>query len=245
MVSGVVLSAISGDPSFGTFLIPGIIPIVGGIYALRRRRWGLALTGSILTLLSSVLLGIYGIIIVIGSIDNPSVNQINIISLLIFLIADAVISGILGILAIIFISLGKREFDWAREFDKAIELNPDNADAYFNRGDAYGEIGEYEKAIADYSKAIELKPSDASAYFNRGDAYGEIGEYGKAIVDYSKAIELNPGDADTYYNRGLAYQEKGEVPKAVSDIEKCIGLSTDRELTKAAQQTLRKIKISP
>jgi drug/metabolite transporter (DMT)-like permease len=111
MVSGVVLSAISGDPSFGTFLIPGIIPIVGGIYALRRRKWGLALTGSILTLLSSVLLGIYGIIIVIGSIDNPSVNQINIISLLIFLIADVAISGILGILAIIFVSLGKREFE--------------------------------------------------------------------------------------------------------------------------------------
>jgi tetratricopeptide (TPR) repeat protein len=90
-----------------------------------------------------------------------------------------------------------------------------------------------------------LNPSDALAYFNRGYAYGEIGDYEKAIVDYSKAIELNPSDALAYYNRGLDYHNKGEVPKAVSDLEKCIGLSTDRDLTKAAQQALHKIENSP
>ncbi|MGB6873762.1 MAG: tetratricopeptide repeat protein [Dehalococcoidia bacterium] len=152
--------------------------------------------------------------------------------------------GILGILPIIFIIRGKREFE-AHEFNKAIELNPDNADAYYKRGDAYSEIGDYDKAIADYNEAIELNPSDALAYFNRGYAYGEIGDYEKAIVDYSKAIELNPSDALAYYNRGLDYHNKGEVLKAVSDLEKCIGLSTDRELTKAARQALHKIENSP
>jgi len=240
VVSGVVLSAISGAPSFGTFLIPGIMPIVGGVYALRRRRWGLALAGSIFTLLCCVTLGI---IFFLGAVaDNKDITQSAVTALAIGII---VIVAIFGILPIIFVSLGKREFDWAREFDKAIELNPDNADAYFNRGDAYDEIGEYEKAIADYSKAIELKPGDALAYFNRGNAYGEIREYGKAIADYSRVIELNPGDADTYYNRGLACQEKGELAKAASDLEKCIELSADSELAKAAQQALRKIENPP
>ena len=131
------------------------------------------------------------------------------------------------------------------DYDKVIELNPDNADAYFNRGDAYDQIGEYDKAIDDYNKAIELEPNNADAYCNRGCAYGEIGEYGKAIADYNKAIELDPNAALPYYNRGLAYQEKGEVPKAVSDLEKCIGLSTDPELTDDAQQTLYEIRNSP
>ena len=131
------------------------------------------------------------------------------------------------------------------DYDKAIELDPGNVDAYYQRGDAYDEMGEYGKAIADYSKVIELDPSHALAYFNRAYAYGEMGEYDKAIADYSKAIDLNPSDVEAYYNRGLDYHNKGEVPKAMSDLEKCIELSTDPELTKDARQALFEIKNSP
>jgi len=131
------------------------------------------------------------------------------------------------------------------DYNEAIELNPNHADAYYKRGDAYDEMGEYGKAIADYNKAIELDPNHALAYYNRGCAYGEIGEYEKAIADYNKAIEFDPNHALAYYNRGLAYHEKCEVPKAVSDLEKCIGLSTDPEFTEDAQQALHEIKKSP
>lgn len=130
-------------------------------------------------------------------------------------------------------------------YDKALESNPDNTDAYCERGDAYAEAGEHGKAIADYSRAIELDPRYAPAYFNRAYAYGEIGEYDKAIADYSKAIELDPNDAQAYYNRGLDYQNTGEVPKAVSDLEKCLALSTDPEITEEAQQALHEISNSP
>jgi uncharacterized membrane protein YhaH (DUF805 family)/regulator of sirC expression with transglutaminase-like and TPR domain len=131
------------------------------------------------------------------------------------------------------------------DYNKTIELAPDSADAYYNRGDAYDQMGEYGKAIADYNKAIELDPNHASAYYNRGCAYGEIGAYDKAIADYNKAIELNPNDSLAYYNRGLACSKRGEVPKAVNDLEKCIELSTDPELIKDAQKALSEIKNSP
>jgi uncharacterized membrane protein YhaH (DUF805 family) len=131
------------------------------------------------------------------------------------------------------------------DYNRAIELTPDSADAFYRRGDAYDEMGEYGKAIADYSKAIKLDPNHTLAYYNRGCAYGEIGAYDKAIADYNKAIELNPYDPLAYYNRGLAYGEKGEMPKAVSDLEKCIGLCTDPELAEEAQQALSEIKNSP
>jgi len=130
------------------------------------------------------------------------------------------------------------------DYNKLIELDPDNANAYYERGDFYYEIDEYGNAIADYNKAIELDPNHVSAYYNRGCAYGEMGEYDKAIADYNKAIDLDPNDANAHYNRGVAYREKGEVPKAVSDLEKCIRLSTDSELTKDAQQALYEIKKS-
>jgi hypothetical protein len=103
---------------------------------------------------------------------------------------------------------------------------------------------EYGKTTADYDKAIKLNPDNADAYCERGDFYYESNEYDKAISDYNKAIELAPNDAYAYYSRGIAYRKKGEVSKEVSDLEKCIGLSTDRELTEAAQQALSGIKNS-
>jgi tetratricopeptide (TPR) repeat protein len=130
-------------------------------------------------------------------------------------------------------------------YDKAIELNPNHALAYYNRGGAYVEIHQYRKAIADYDRAIELNPNHALAYYNRAGAYSEIGENEKAVADYDRAIEIDPDDADAYYNRGLTYQARGEVAKAVSDLEMCIGLSTDPEVTEAAQQALREAKKSP
>jgi len=103
---------------------------------------------------------------------------------------------------------------------------------------------EYGRTGADYDKAIKLNPDNADAYCERGDFYYELDEYDKAISDYNKAIELAPNDAYAYYSRGIAYRKRGEASKEVSDLEKCIGLSTDRELTEAAQQALSEIKNS-
>jgi tetratricopeptide (TPR) repeat protein len=49
------------------------------------------------------------------------------------------------------------------EFDKAIELDPSYALAYYNRGRAHAELGNASQAIADYEKTIELEPSWSDA----------------------------------------------------------------------------------
>jgi hypothetical protein len=92
-------------------VIVGIMPIVGGIYALRRRRWGLALAGSILTLLNCVTLGVLGTVVYIGAIaDNLSVRPSDLTPFVIILIVGLAIFGILGLLALIFVIQGRREF---------------------------------------------------------------------------------------------------------------------------------------
>ena len=53
------------------------------------------------------------------------------------------------------------------DYNKALELNPNYADAYFNRGVAYGEKGDYDRAIADYTKVAELKPDFVEVYQSR------------------------------------------------------------------------------
>ena len=87
----------------------------------------------------------------------------------------------------------------------------------YNRGVAYYDKGEYDKAIAAFTVAIRLDPTDAEAYYNRGVAYTEEGEPDKAIADFDDAIRLDPTYAKAYYNRGVIYGERGEPDKAIAD----------------------------
>jgi tetratricopeptide (TPR) repeat protein len=56
------------------------------------------------------------------------------------------------------------------DYTKAIEFNPQFADAYFNRGLAKYSLGDKNGSIADWTKAIEVNPQYAEAYYNRGYA---------------------------------------------------------------------------
>ena len=107
---------------------------------------------------------------------------------------------------------------------KAIGLEPRAARAYNNRGLAWYEKGEYDKALENYNKAIELNPNYAKAYNNCGLVWDEKEEYDKAIENYNKAIELDPNYIDAYNNRGNAWYEGGEYDKALADCDKTIEL---------------------
>ena len=102
----------------------------------------------------------------------------------------------------------KGKYDKAiSDFDRAIEIQPKYAKAYFIRGLTYSKKGQYEKAISDFNKAIEINPKNSMAYNNRGMAYLRQAQYDRAILDLSKAIELNPRHHIAYYNRGGAFIE--------------------------------------
>ena len=108
------------------------------------------------------------------------------------------------------------------DYDKALEIDPRDAAAYFGRGNAYFEKGDFDRAIADYGKALEIDPRLAAAYSNRGKAYFEKGDYDRAILDYDKALEITPRDAGACLGRGNAYYRKGDVDRAILDYDKAL-----------------------
>jgi len=75
-------------------------------------------------------------------------------------------------------------------FDEAIRLDPQFADAYHNRGTTYRNLGQFERAIEDYNHAIRLNPKDAVFYFNRGSTNKLHGKKGEAEADFKKFITL-------------------------------------------------------
>jgi tetratricopeptide (TPR) repeat protein len=100
-----------------------------------------------------------------------------------------------------------------------LELNPNFAEAYNNRGNAYHRLSQHERAIEDYNKAIELNPSYADAYSNRGAVYYGLNQHERAIEDYNKAIELNPNFAGAYGNRGKAHSAIGRYEESARDLK--------------------------
>jgi hypothetical protein len=114
VIPGIVIMA---DSSFGMLGAPsivlGIIAIIGGIHALKRKRWGLALAGSIFALFGFAgFLVIFGLLVVTYADMVPGLQPLPIIDTFFsssyFLFSAG--SVILGILAIIFVIMGKREF---------------------------------------------------------------------------------------------------------------------------------------
>jgi tetratricopeptide (TPR) repeat protein len=78
-----------------------------------------------------------------------------------------------------------------KDFDRAIELDPKLAGAYWGRGKTYHELGDYQEAIKDFDRAIELDPKLAGAYWSRGKAYQKLGNQQQANEDFKTAGKLN------------------------------------------------------
>ena len=112
-------------------------------------------------------------------------------------------------------------------YNKAIELDPEDADTYNNKGIALKSLGEYQQAIDCYDKAIKLKPDDLKAYYNKGDALRELGDHQQAIDCYDKAIELTPDYADAYNNKGIALHNLGEYQQAIDCYDRALELRPD------------------
>ena len=103
-------------------------------------------------------------------------------------------------------SSGAHQYDRAiADYTTAIQLKPDYAEAYNDRGFAYYLKGDGERAIADFTRAIELRPNYPKAYNSRGVAYMSHG-YGaaKSVPDFDRAIALKPDFRYAYINRANA-----------------------------------------
>mgnify|MGYP004460041309 FL=1 len=108
---------------------------------------------------------------------------------------------------------------------------------YYVRGDVYGSLKQYCKAINDYSQAIAMQKDFPSAYWKRGYCYCEMGKYSKAIEDYNKALETYSDNADLYNDRAFAYWQevnkffssKNKLSNVIADFSKVIELNSKRQ----------------
>jgi protein O-mannosyl-transferase len=111
------------------------------------------------------------------------------------------------------------------QYNKALELNPDYADAHFNLGSALLQLGKSDEAIVHYQRALQIRPNDSSGHYNLGNALFAKGEVDGAIAQFRLALELNPAFADALNNLGLALFAKGEVDEAILQYTQALQLN--------------------
>ncbi len=76
------------------------------------------------------------------------------------------------------------------DFSEIIRINPQEVEAYYNRGIAYAKLQDYPKAIADFNQGITLNQTIAELYLERAKVYLKLGERDSAIADLNKAKQL-------------------------------------------------------
>jgi len=107
---------------------------------------------------------------------------------------------------------------------RVINQNQKSALAFKLRGEAYFELGRYQKARDDYSQAIKLEPGNAQLYDDRGCAWEKLGQHQQAIKDFGTAITHAQGNAMSYFYRGNSYGRWGQHRKAMEDFSRAVSL---------------------
>lgn len=97
---------------------------------------------------------------------------------------------------------------------------PRSDHAYVSRGNALGERGRIDNAMADFRAAVALGSQRGDLYDGLGNAYGSLGKPDSAILMYDRALAIDPNMARTYYNRAIAHLRLLHPREALADLER-------------------------
>ncbi len=122
----------------------------------------------------------------------------------------------------------KGEYELAlKAIEKAIELEPGDSKAWYNKGVVLRDLGRHELALKSIEKAIELESGDSKAWYNKGIVLHDLGRDDEALKSIEKAIELEPNDFNAWSYKGVLLRDLGRDDEALKSIEKAIELNPE------------------
>ncbi|HEY1683678.1 MAG TPA: tetratricopeptide repeat-containing glycosyltransferase family protein [Tepidisphaeraceae bacterium] len=114
------------------------------------------------------------------------------------------------------------------EYERAIALSPDFAEAYSNMGTALRDCGRIEEAIAAHQHALQLRPNLAEAMNNLAIALRDTGQWEKALQCCRRAIEMKPDYAEAHANLGVILAEMEQSEEAIAACRRAVALQPKR-----------------
>ena len=114
-----------------------------------------------------------------------------------------------------------------KELKKAVEADPNYAEAHNLLGFVYGQSSNLPAALEQFLKAIALDPDLANAYYNLGVALWYGGQKDEARYELETAVRQNPAFGEAYSFLGMAARQTGDWERGRRDLERAISIDPD------------------
>jgi Flp pilus assembly protein TadD len=109
-------------------------------------------------------------------------------------------------------------------FERAVALNPGDAESYNNLGEALGELKQYPRALEAFTKAITLDQKLLKAKYNQAVSYDRMGNFRYSEFVFRNLIKSNPGYSLAYDGLAVTLSKAGRAKEAIAFHEKAIAL---------------------
>jgi len=120
-----------------------------------------------------------------------------------------------------------------KNFDRAIALEANFADAHGNRANILVDAGYPEEALKSFDRALALNPASATDWLNRGALLQSLGRHEEALASFDQAVMCSPGLAEAHVNRGNALKDLGQFDAASGQTDSARFGNADASYTKA------------
>ncbi len=114
--------------------------------------------------------------------------------------------------------------------DRALILDPTQAEVHVVLGIIYRGTGKVERAIEELQRAITIQPLQDEAYFELGRCYQQQGEFEKAVEHFERAIKIRPGYWNYYNVLGICYSTFGHYQEASEQFRRVISFHPDNQV---------------
>jgi tetratricopeptide (TPR) repeat protein len=119
------------------------------------------------------------------------------------------------------------------EFNEALDLDPHNAKAFYQRGLLHQAEKQHDLAVADFTSANGLTPQQADPLLGRATSYLALGKAKEASADLDEAVQAWPQNGQLWVTRGAAYERLGDKDKAADSYSRALLLRPKDETARS------------
>jgi tetratricopeptide (TPR) repeat protein len=93
---------------------------------------------------------------------------------------------------------------------------PQNAELKTQVGNAYYDMGQFQKAAAAYEESLKLKPGNAAVETDLATCYHFTGQSDRALETFDRVLQYQPGFPQALFNKGVVLQAKNDPKGAIA-----------------------------
>jgi len=135
-------------------------------------------------------------------------------------------AGILSNYASVLSALGW-SVDALQNYDRALEIAPQDQNALYNRALILLDLKRFEEALETFDALLVTRPEDAEVFYNRGIALLNLMRFEEAVASFDKAVMVKPYFAEALTFRGTALSALGRYKEALASYDSALDVNPD------------------